>query len=160
MSILNLPFFDLEEAQADLKTLSRLAERWVAQYLAAPCVVLLEAEVGVGKTTLLQHLLSAMGAEPSQLVSPTFALHHVLSDSRGFTHHHLDLYRVRSLYELEELELDAYLAKSGDYVWLEWADRIPESWLPSSRKCYLVRIELLPESQGLRHYRWQTHQRA
>ncbi|MCX7674409.1 MAG: tRNA (adenosine(37)-N6)-threonylcarbamoyltransferase complex ATPase subunit type 1 TsaE [Bdellovibrionaceae bacterium] len=158
MSILRLPFVDVECVQADLAQVPHLASQWISRYLTSPCVVLLQAEVGVGKTTLLQHLLSPMGVDPQHLVSPTFSLHHVLFDSRGLTHHHFDLYRVRSVFELEELELDAYLAKSSDYVWLEWADLIPAAWLPPQRACYLVRIQMLPGLQGVREYRWQKHE--
>ena len=157
MSILSLPFVDLEERPVDLEQLPGLAQHWISQYLSDPSVVLLQAEVGVGKTTLLQHVLPRLGVDPQYLLSPTFSLHHILLDSRGVTHHHFDLYRIRSLFELEELELDAYLAQNSTYVWLEWADILPASWLPQGRKCYRIHIQLIPESSKGRLYRLQKY---
>lgn len=89
----------------------------------------LEGELGAGKTTLVQGLAQGWQAL-DQAASPTFVLVNVYRRADGASLFHLDAYRIESMAEAEELDLDAML-NEGPLV-IEWADRI-EPILPSER---------------------------
>jgi len=60
--------------------------------------------------------------------SPTFPLFNIYEgelEGEPVTLHHFDLYRINSQKELEAIGFDEYLS-SGDFSFVEWADRFPE----------------------------------
>ena len=79
----------------------------------------LEGPLGAGKTTLVRGIAIGAGADPQQVRSPTFVLHHVYRGSRH-TLHHLDLYRLSPQSSLVVLDIEGLLA-SGAVV-VEWGD--------------------------------------
>ncbi|MEM7431367.1 MAG: tRNA (adenosine(37)-N6)-threonylcarbamoyltransferase complex ATPase subunit type 1 TsaE [Pseudomonadota bacterium] len=82
--------------------------------------VLLEGELGAGKSTLARALIHALGHEGA-VPSPTYTLVEPYSLSRGMVYH-IDLYRVSSEEELRFLgwnELDEGLRL------VEWPERAP-----------------------------------
>ena len=83
-------------------------------------LILLIGDLGAGKTTLVQGLASGLGIEHG-VKSPTFALH--LQHEGRLTLHHLDLYRMADVSELDELGLDEVLGRDGVTV-IEWGDRL------------------------------------
>ena len=85
-------------------------------------VFLLEGLLGAGKTCLTQGILWGLGGE-EYARSPTFVL--MAEDRARLTLYHIDLYRLDSIDEIEELGLDEYLRGQGVCV-VEWADRVPE----------------------------------
>jgi tRNA threonylcarbamoyladenosine biosynthesis protein TsaE len=85
--------------------------------------------VGAGKTTLVRGIAHGLGADPHQVVSPTFTLVHVY---RGrLTLIHTDLYRIRAERELLDLGLDEYLDGRAVMA-IEWPERVPHA-LPEDR---------------------------
>jgi len=107
------------DAEATLELGARLATSLTLP-LAAPFVITLSGELGTGKTTLVRGFLGALGiAGPVR--SPTYTL---LEEYAAGTLHvaHLDLYRVRSGREVEELGVRELL--DADRVLLiEWPER-------------------------------------
>lgn len=65
----------------------------------------LEGELGAGKTTLVRGLARAFGADPAEVVSPTFALLHEYGERPdGFPRlRHLDLYRIDDAASLRDV---------------------------------------------------------
>lgn len=86
----------------------------------APFVVLLEGDLGAGKTTFARGLLRALGVT-RPVRSPSYGLLE-LYDAGDWQVLHLDLYRLHDPEELENLGLRDYHA--GRTLWLvEWPER-------------------------------------
>lgn len=94
----------------------------------APAVVLLEGDLGVGKTALVQAVLKLWGVR-GRVKSPTFDLVHIY-ELTSTTVYHADLYRIRQAEELETLDLPEPLSHQVLLVeWGEWVrDWYPERW--------------------------------
>ena len=87
-----------------------------------PCVIMLEGDLGTGKTTWTRAFLRALGHR-GVVPSPTYTLVEPYEAS-GFQIYHVDLYRVQETQELEELGLREML--DGVVVLLvEWPERWP-----------------------------------
>lgn len=87
-------------------------------------------EVGAGKTTLIQALCRALGAE-DKAVSPTFAIvNEYLRPATGTYIHHLDLYRLRSIEEALDIGVEDLLYDDS-YCLVEWPELI-EPLLPEN----------------------------
>lgn len=80
-------------------------------------VIVLNGDLGSGKTTFVQGLGSGLGvSEP--ITSPTFVIARHYSGSLGNRLTHVDAYRLGSGLELDDLDLDAELASCITAV--EW----------------------------------------
>ncbi len=67
-------------------------------------IILLNGELGAGKTTFTKGIAKALGIE-AEVTSPTFTIMNVYEDGR-LKLNHLDMYRMQSADELEELGID------------------------------------------------------
>lgn len=110
----------------------KLAHTVVGERSAFSHVVCLYGELGMGKTTFVQGMAKGLGIT-SRLLSPTFIIvrRHILSTIRQ-VFYHLDLYRIESEKEMEELGLQEIFENPHHIVVVEWAERLG-SFLPSSR---------------------------
>ncbi|MBM3268780.1 MAG: tRNA (adenosine(37)-N6)-threonylcarbamoyltransferase complex ATPase subunit type 1 TsaE [Candidatus Sericytochromatia bacterium] len=82
-------------------------------------VVLLEGDLGAGKTTLVQGLAAGLGVE-GDVTSPTFALLHELSGRVPLRH--MDLYRLDEAH-LAHLGLEEWFEPDA-VIAVEWAERL------------------------------------
>ena len=95
-------------------------------------VVLLEGELGAGKTTFTKHLLQKIGVVES-ITSPTFSLvNHYHSDLCDIIH--ADLYRVKNSKEIEGLGLE-YTGKN--LLLIEWGEQFESLLTPIKAKISL-----------------------
>lgn len=84
-------------------------------------VVLLFGELGSGKTAFVRGLARGVGADPDEVVSPTFVL---LTTYPGrLTLHHADLYRLGGGGDDLELGLEELPGPRGVLA-VEWAERL------------------------------------
>lgn len=89
--------------------------------LQAGDLICLQGDLGAGKTTLVQGIAQGWGALDA-VSSPTFVLVNAYRRADSGQLFHLDAYRIESLGEAEELDIDALLAE-GPLV-IEWAERL------------------------------------
>lgn len=119
--------------------------RRLAPELSPPCLVLLEGELGAGKTTLIKGLVAGFGAASEEEVSsPSFTLVHEYG-SPPHKVYHADLYRVEGPQDLATLGLED-LADQGATLIVEWGGKLGTSGLSAD-----VRIELAHVSPEERH---------
>jgi tRNA threonylcarbamoyladenosine biosynthesis protein TsaE len=108
----------------------------LARDLPNPCLVLLEGELGAGKTTLVKGIVRGLGtAREEEVTSPSFALVHEYGT--GGRVYHIDLYRIESSQELSTLGLDDMLSSSA-VVLIEWGEKLGEY---SGNKALRIRLE-------------------
>ncbi len=91
----------------------------VAAGLAAGDVVLVEGELGAGKTTFVRGACRALGVE-GPITSPTFALANRYRAAGGLIVSHLDLYRLGGLDAEDPDLLDDYLGPDR-LAFVEWS---------------------------------------
>jgi|SRR5579864_1473123 len=96
----------------------------IARAVPPGSVILLEGPLGAGKTTFVQGAVDALGAVHA--ASPSFVVAHEYPGG-PFPIWHLDLYRVESLSEIEDLDLAQYMPADG-IAFVEWANRDPRQW--------------------------------
>ncbi|MYD52481.1 MAG: tRNA (adenosine(37)-N6)-threonylcarbamoyltransferase complex ATPase subunit type 1 TsaE [Dehalococcoidia bacterium] len=119
---------------------TRAIGRIVGEYAVAGDVVLLTGELGTGKTCLTQGILHGLGSDDLAR-SPTFVL---ISEHHGrMLLYHMDLYRVGSVEQTEELGIEEYLEGDGLTV-VEWADNVPGIFPDDSLR---IHIELVSECE-------------
>jgi tRNA threonylcarbamoyladenosine biosynthesis protein TsaE len=113
---------------ADAAATAALGAR-LASLLPAGATLLLEGNLGAGKTTLVQGLAAALGiGEP--ITSPTFALaqHYAgqAADGRPTALVHLDLYRLEQPTSADELfaQEEEEAAALGGLLAVEWPQRL------------------------------------
>ena len=87
-------------------------------------VVLLEGDLGAGKSELTRGIARGLGVTES-VTSPSFTILNVYESGRCPLYH-FDWYRLESAEELYELGMDEYLGGDGIAV-VEWPDRCPEA---------------------------------
>ena len=97
--------------------------------LQVGALICLIGDLGSGKTTFVKGLATGWGSFDN-VVSPTFQLVNEYLSADHKKLFHLDTYRLESLLEAEELDIDSMLYYGA--VAIEWADRI-EPILPSER---------------------------
>jgi tRNA threonylcarbamoyladenosine biosynthesis protein TsaE len=84
-------------------------------------MICLQGNLGAGKTTFVQGLAQGWGSlDP--VSSPTFILVNIYRRADATQFFHLDAYRIDSVPEAEELDLDSMLSQ-GPLV-IEWPERI------------------------------------
>ncbi len=89
-------------------------------------IILLEGELGAGKTAFCTGLFEGLGCE-GFCSSPTFAILNIYEGRRRLAH--LDLYRLKDP-DLDELGVFELL-EEGATVVVEWATRAPELYIES-----------------------------
>ncbi len=138
----------LEDAEATERLGARLATAMPPPQTRA--TVFLHGELGAGKSALVRAILVALGVK-RRVGSPTYTLVETY-DTERLQIVHVDLYRIRTRYEIDELDLWE-LPEAPALLLCEWAER-GEASLPSPD----LRISLLHQTTG-RHFTAQFESR-
>jgi tRNA threonylcarbamoyladenosine biosynthesis protein TsaE len=130
-----------------------------AQSIPEKLIVLLEGEPGAGKTHMVKSFVKAIARSsgiPSDQIanlvsSPTFALHQNYNipqgANAGLEIDHWDLYRLESEDDLESSGFWDQFSRPKLTVFIEWPERLNESWLPNDIAIWKFKIEILGETQ-------------
>ncbi len=105
--------------------------------------LLLQGDLGSGKTTFVKHLVKALGSEDS-VTSPTFSLVNIY-EAPHIKIVHMDLYRLESYEELFNAGIEEYLS-SDAFCIIEW----PEILLKSSEIANAVLLTIQVSDDGRR----------
>jgi len=129
-------------------------EKWAQAQLPLlrrPCVVLLDGELGAGKTQLVRWFCTALGVQES--ASPTFAIHNEYRAANGPVDH-VDLYRVKSDTDLENSGFWDLL-RGERLLFVEWADRLPREVWPVNWTVITAGLEKVPGLEEARILNWR-----
>lgn len=108
--------------QIDVSTIKQLEEaaQTVAAVLCAGDVLSLEGDLGAGKTTFVQALAKTMDIKDT-VTSPTFSIANFYEGSTPLWH--LDLYRLDTPEELEDIGYEDYFYPEDAITCIEWAEK-------------------------------------
>lgn len=97
--------------------------RTMAQTFKGAELVLLEGELGLGKTVFARGLAIGLGISGEDVSSPSFTLVQEYGGGR-LPMFHVDLYRLDEPDDLETIGLEELLAAGGVVV-VEWGEKLP-----------------------------------
>lgn len=104
------------------------------ELVKAPAMIILEGEVGAGKTTFTQAFL-----DNGQTLSPTYS---ILSETGNVLH--ADLYRIEKSEDIIPLELSVYL-EGKQFFLVEWGLKYARRLIreiPENFNVYLLEIQI------------------
>ena len=95
-----------------------------ANTLRAKDVVLLDGELGAGKTCFVRGLCEGLGGDPTQVNSPTFVIMQEYAIDHENRLVHIDAYRLSDEEELETIGWDELLEDPNAIIAVEWPSKI------------------------------------
>jgi tRNA threonylcarbamoyladenosine biosynthesis protein TsaE len=117
----------------------------IARSLPADAVVHLIGDLGAGKTFLARAIATALGADPREVSSPSFAIVHEYPTRSGETIFHIDGYRLsNNRREWLEIGIPEILGGHGIKL-IEW----PKEGFQAFEESH-VEIEILVRDDGVR----------
>ena len=130
----------------DLREIEKLATN-LCKDISVGDICLFQGELGAGKTTFVRLLINNLFvlnnlSKPSSITSPTFPIliTYELNSSQIY---HYDLYRVKSLKELEELDFFENL--NNNITFIEWPEMLIS--LPLNKNHYLINLDMISETK-------------
>lgn len=103
-------------------------------------IVLLEGDLGTGKTTFVKRLLSVL-SPLEEASSPTFSLVNEYLSLKNESIYHMDLYRLENIDEALGIGIEEYL-DSGNLCLIEWPEIIIDL-LPHN--CVKIQISIVED---------------
>lgn len=133
------PHFTLELlSESLLKAYASEMARTLPRQESTPLLIGLEGELGSGKTTWVRAMLEGVGFE-GRVPSPTYTLVEPYR-SGELAIVHLDLYRLASCEDLENLDIRGWFSQGRTWLLIEWPDRAPKL---KTRCDVLIRLEFI-----------------
>jgi len=103
-------------------------------------IIAFYGQLGAGKTTLIQGIAQGLGIK-DYINSPTFIIAN--EHSGKIPLFHLDLYRLNSIDEIEDLGIEEYYNRNGVCV-IEWAEKLADHLPANAEK---ITIKLISEKE-------------
>ena len=130
----------------DLRELEKLSTN-LCKDISVGDIYLFQGELGAGKTTLVKLLINNLYllnnlSKPASIASPTFPIL-ITYDLNSSQIYHYDLYRIKNLKELEELDFFENL--NNNITFIEWPEMLIS--LPLNKKHYLINLEIISETK-------------
>ncbi len=116
--------------------------RKLAKDLKPPCLVLVEGELGSGKTILTKGIVAGLGAaNEEEVTSPSFTLVHEYGRKRKV--YHVDLYRIEDAREQATLGLEDLMGPQATVI-VEWGEKLKDNTLAPRLK---IRLEYVGSNE-------------
>ncbi len=114
-------------------------------------VILLQGDLGAGKTIFTKGIAHAMGVEDT-VTSPTFILQSEYLGKKGYFKklYHFDLYRLDESQEIEYLNIPSLL-QPRTLIVIEWSEKSPKLFEQLSQKAHVRTVQLEHRSPTERH---------
>lgn len=106
-------------------------------------VILLEADLAAGKTTLVRGLVAGLQGNPKDVSSPTFILiqSYVCNSAKVATLHHVDLYRLGDrVADLREIGIEDIVSDGSAVTAVEWPKEAIATWIPVDARLWRITI--------------------
>lgn len=137
---------EIENQHLDISEIEVLASK-ICDNLILGDVIFLKGELGSGKTTFSRFIINKLHllnnfSKPSSINSPTYPIL-LTYDLSSFQIFHYDLFRIKNIIELEELDFFENIKNAITLV--EWPELLIE--LPFKQKHYLINLDLLSENK-------------
>ena len=130
----------------DLYELEKLATN-LCKDISVGDIYLFQGELGTGKTTFVRLLINNLYVlnnlpKPVSITSPTFPI--LMTYELNLSQiYHYDLYRIKDIKELEELDFFENL--NNNITFIEWPEILIS--LPLNKKHYLINLDMISESK-------------
>ena len=130
----------------DLRELETLATN-LSKDISSGDIYLFQGELGAGKTTFIRLLISNLYLlnnlpKPASIISPTYPIL-ITYELSSLQIYHYDLYRVKNLKELDELDFFENL--NNNITFVEWPEMLIN--LPLNKKHYLINLDMISETR-------------
>ncbi|MBQ3158539.1 MAG: tRNA (adenosine(37)-N6)-threonylcarbamoyltransferase complex ATPase subunit type 1 TsaE [Clostridia bacterium] len=101
-------------------------------------IVLLEGDLGAGKTAFVKGVVEALGGDGLSVTSPTFTIVNEYN-VQSKTIYHFDLYRIESVEELFNIGIEEYFYGSG-ICFIEWPERASELFVGTHKRVTIKKL--------------------
>lgn len=120
---------------------------FIGRHISSPTVIALIGDLGSGKTVFAKGLAAGLEVpETFYITSPTYT---IMNEYPGrIPLYHMDLYRIESILELEEVGFDDIRGQECIII-VEWADRIAPQDMDAD---ITVRIKISGDQSRLLHF--------
>ena len=138
----------LENQILDISKIENLALK-LSKRLKVGDILLLQGDLGSGKTTIARLLINNLYflknlPRPNSIKSPTYPIL-LTYNLNHYEIYHYDLYRIKSIKELEQL--DFFEKFKSSITLIEWPEILINQ--PFKQKHYLIKLDLYTESKRL-----------
>jgi tRNA threonylcarbamoyladenosine biosynthesis protein TsaE len=119
----------------------------IARIVKPADVICLFGSLGAGKTVMAKGICKGLAVK-NFVNSPSFK---IVNEYKGeFPVYHIDLYRLNSAREINDLGLDEYIYGNGITI-IEWAEKLSKTNLPKKR----IEIYIKIKNQNERLIKWR-----
>jgi len=119
----------------------------IGQQLKGNEIILLEGELGAGKTLFTKGIAKALGIDPDEVVSPSFTIANRYKGKNNTPVHHIDLYRLGSSSAGYLPEIDDFIDEA--VIIVEWAQYLNASYF-QLKNSVSVEFHLTPGNENAR----------
>ncbi len=115
---MSFPYSRISKSENETTT---IAEEF-SKYLKPGMIVVLNGDLGTGKTFFTKQVLKKFGVTNSN--SPTFAIVNPYSGDEVF--YHFDFYRINKEAELHDIGIEDYFKDEESIIIVEWGNLFPQ----------------------------------
>ena len=117
----------------------------IASSIPSGVILLMEGEMGAGKTTLTKAIVKSLSCD-DVVSSPTFSIVNQYITRDGESIYHFDFYRIDDIEEAYDMGCEEYFY-SGSTCIVEWSEKVSEI-IPSDG--WIVRIENTDDGRNIK----------